>query len=193
MQFQEVKKFILKKLKNELPQHLTYHSVRHIKDVYDSCKLLAASEGVSGIALKLLLTAALFHDSGFLYQPKNHEKTSCEIARKYLPEFGYSKEQIESICSMIMATRLPQSPKNKLEEILADADLDYLGRDDFFEIGNKLYDELCLYGILNTEEEWNKLQLGFLESHHYFTESAIKLRQQKKNQHLQLIRSKLKV
>ena len=86
MQFAEVKKFILNKLKTELPQHLSYHSVEHVKDVYNSCKELAKHEGVKGEDLKLLLTAALFHDSGFLKGPKEHEKASCTIAKKHLPQ-----------------------------------------------------------------------------------------------------------
>ena len=66
MQFNEARKFILKKLKKELPRHLSYHSVEHITDVYKSAKAIAKHEKVKGEDLKLLLTAALFHDSGFL-------------------------------------------------------------------------------------------------------------------------------
>lgn len=191
MQFGEAKKFILSRLKNELPRHLSYHSVEHVKDVFDSCKSIAAKENVKGEDLKLLLTAALFHDSGFLKGPKEHEKTSCQIARKYLPQYEYTNEQIKKICGMIMATKVPQEPKTHLEEIICDADLDYLGRSDFFTIGDKLYAELCVYGILSTEEEWNRLQVRFLEAHHYFTKTAIKLRQKRKDKHLNLVKSKL--
>lgn len=192
MQFDKVKKFILAKLKKELPKNLTYHSLGHIKDVYKAAEQFAEYEKVDGEELTLLLTAVLFHDSGFLIQQKEHEKLGCDIARQYLPEYDYSPEQIERICGMIMATRIPQTPHNKLEKIICDADLDYLGRDDFFKIGNYLFDELCMYGIINTENEWNKLQVKFLESHRYFTPSAKKLRKAKKEEHLALIRSRIK-
>ena len=191
MQFAEVKKFILNKLKTELPQHLSYHSVEHVKDVYNSCKEIAKHEGVKGDDLKLLLTAALFHDSGFLKGPKEHEKASCTIAKKHLPAYGYTAPQIKIICGMIMATKVPQQPQNHLEEIICDADLDYLGRTDFFTIGDKLFAELSVYGILSTEEEWNRLQVRFLEAHHYFTKTAIKLRQKQKNKYLKLVKSKI--
>lgn len=191
MKFGEAKKFILGRLKNELPKHLSYHSVEHVKDVFSSSKLIAEKEGVKGEDLKLLLTAALFHDSGFLRGQKDHEKKSCLIAKKHLPEYEYTPEQIKKICGMIMATKVPQEPKSHLEEILCDADLDYLGRDDFFNIGDKLFAELSMYGILNTEDEWNKLQVRFLESHHFFTKTAIKLRQKKKDKHLKLVKSKI--
>lgn len=191
MKYADVKKFILGKLKKELPNHLSYHSVEHVKDVINSCKLIAKHEGVKGEDLKLLLTAALFHDTGFLINAKDHEQLSCNIARQHLPLYGYSDEQIDKICGMILATKVPQKPQNHLEEIICDADLDYLGRDDFFTIGNKLFSELSMYGILNTEDEWNALQVKFLEAHNYFTKTAIQLRKGKKDEHLRIVKSKL--
>lgn len=191
MKFSEAKKFILQKLKKELPQHLSYHSVEHVRDVVDAANAIGKSEGVKGEDMKLLLTAALFHDSGFLKGPKEHEKVSCEIARKHLPDYDYTREQIDKICGMIMATRIPQTPHTHLEQILADADLDYLGRDDFWKIGNKLFDELSVYGIIHDENEWNKLQIKFLESHNYFTQTAINTRKAKKDQYLAEVKSKI--
>src|SRR5271166_1081253 len=128
MEFEKVKKFILKKLLKELPDNLTYHSTEHIKDVYSSAKKLARLEKIEGEDLTLLLTAVLFHDSGFMQQQKEHERISCEIAMEYLPRYDYTPEQIARICGMIMATKIPQTPNNKLEEIICDSDLDYLGR-----------------------------------------------------------------
>ena len=192
MQFEKTKKFIFSKLKKELAKHLSYHSVNHIKDVYSAAENLAKYEGVKGEDLTLLLTAVLFHDSGFLMQQKGHESISCDIARQYLPGFGYSDVQIERICGMIMATCIPQTPHNLLEEIICDADLDYLGRDDFFTIGNNLYAELQVYGMINSEEEWNQMQVGFLKKHHYFTATAIRLRKAKKDEHLADVKSMLK-
>jgi predicted metal-dependent HD superfamily phosphohydrolase len=192
MEFEKVKKFILAKLKKELPKNLTYHSLGHIKDVYSAAENLAGLENVTGDDLTLLLTAVLFHDSGFLVQQRDHEKISSEFAMQYLPEYGYTPEQIERVSNLIKATQIPQTPKNKLEEIICDADLDYLGRDDFFIIGNQLYDELCMYGLINNENDWNKLQVRFLEAHHYFTKSAKKLRKKKKDEHLALVKSKIK-
>lgn len=192
MQFEKVKKHILAKLKKELPKNLTYHSLGHIKDVYSAAETLAKLEDVTGEDLTLLLTAVLFHDSGFLRQQKDHEAISCEIVRQILPNFDYTPEQIDRICGMIMATKIPQTPHNRLEEIICDADLDYLGRDDFFKIGNYLYDELSMYGLINNENEWNKLQERFLEGHHYFTTSAINLRKGKKDEYLAQIKEKIK-
>ncbi len=189
MQFENAKKFIVDKLKLELPEHLSYHSVGHIKDVYNSAERIAKEEGITGEEMTLLLTAVLFHDSGFLVQQKDHESISCEIAREFLPGFDYSEGEIQQICGMIMATKVPQKPHTHLEEIICDADLDYLGRDDFFTIGNRLFSELRVYGMIQSELEWNQLQVRFLESHHYFTKTAMRLRNDSKNAHLQSIKS----
>lgn len=191
MQFKEAKKFILSKLETALSPQLSYHSAEHTIDVYEAAKELAKNEGVSGDDLTLLLTAAMYHDSGFLIDQKEHETLSCQVARQHLPAYGYSAGQLEKICGMIMATQIPQQPRNQLEEILCDADLDYLGRDDFFSIGDKLYAELRMFGIVNNENDWNILQAGFLEKHHYFTKTAINLRKHKKEEHLLIVRSKI--
>ena len=191
MEYEKIKKIILKELKENLPEHLSYHSVMHVKDVINAVEEIAVAENVGGEDLILLKTAALFHDSGFLHGAKDDEQKSCEIAQKYLLDYGYSQPQIDKIKGMIMATKIPQSPNNKLEEILADADLDYLGRDDFFKIGDKLFDELTMFGIVNSERDWNLLQEKFLESHHFFTKTAINNRNQKKQENLEIIKSKL--
>jgi len=191
MQLKEVKKMILAKQKKELPKHLSYHSIDHIKDVYNSSKQIGKAENISSEDMTLLLTAALFHDSGFIKSSKEHEELSCKIARQYLPQYNYTPIQIDKICGLIMATKLPQTPLNLLEEIICDADLDYLGRDDFFTIGDRLFTELSMYGIINNENDWNKLQISFLEKHHYFTKTAILLRQSKKDEHLHLLKQKI--
>ncbi|WP_028298058.1 HD domain-containing protein [Olivibacter sitiensis] len=191
MEYNTIKKIILKKLKEELPEHLSYHSVAHVKDVVAATEKIAQAENITESQLTLLKTAALFHDSGFLYGSKNHEEKSCEVAQEYLPSYGYTQDDIDRIKGMIMATKIPQSPKNHLEEILADADLDYLGRDDFFTIGNRLYNELAIFGIVTSDRAWNLLQEKFLESHHYFTQTAIANRSEKKQKNLELIKSKL--
>ena len=191
MQYEKAKTFILDKLQHELPQHLSYHSVGHVKDVCQATEEIAGKEGISGEDLLLLLSAALFHDSGFLFGAAEHEKKSCDLVRQYLPDFDYNPEQIEKICGMIMATRIPQTPHSLLEQILADADLDYLGRDDFFIIGDRLYEELAMYGIVNDKNDWNRLQIRFLENHHYFTQTAIQNRKARKEEHLQFIKGQI--
>jgi len=183
--------YILNKLANELPDHLCYHNVEHTKDVYTVATQLANKENISDHEKKLLLTAACFHDTGFLERSVGHETVSCRLASQILPDFGYKPDEIERICSMIMATKIPQQPKNHTEEILSDADLDYLGRDDFQFISNKLFSELSLLGIVSSYEEWNQIQVRFMENHRYFTKTSRALRGAKKDENLKQIQTKL--
>jgi hypothetical protein len=187
MQIEQAREFILDKLNRELPVCFHYHNATHAVDVYTAAKLIAGNEGVSDHETKLLLTAALYHDSGFLIGQKDHEIRSCENARLYLPNFGYSPADIEQICDIIMATKMPQNPHNHLGEIICDADLDYLGRNDFFVLSKRLFSELVITDGLKTELEWNKKQVIFFENHHYFTKTAIKLREPVKQEHLKEI------
>lgn len=189
MDLQKARNYIETQIFRKWPEGLSYHSAEHIRDVSESAERLAIAEGVSGHDLNLLRTAALYHDSGFVQMAKDHEAISCEIAQESLPAFGYSDADIQRICGMIMATRIPQRPGNLLEEILADADLDYLGRDDFWRIGALLFAELRYYGVIKTVDEWNALQVRFLELHHYFTDTAIATRKKKKDEHLAILKS----
>lgn len=176
--------YILGRLRTGLPAHRSYHSYDHTLDVYRTAILIAAAEGVEGEDLELLKTAALFHDAGFLVSDTEHELHGCGIARESLPGFGYTPEQVERICVMIMATKIPQEPVNALSRILCDADLDYLGRPDFFPIGAMLFEEMKHYGTLRTEREWNELQVRFLRKHHYFTHRSKTEREPVKRKHL---------
>lgn len=180
---------IIKAMQNELPDNLRYHSLQHTLDVMRSCENLAAKHNVEGENLNLLLTAAAFHDSGFIYTYKNHEERGCQIVKEKLPKFGYSQKQVDAINGMIMATKIPQSPTNLLEKILCDADLDYLGGDQYDEISGQLLEELGLFGFELSKEEWLNMQINFLESHHYWTEVAVQSLTSRKNEVLERLKS----
>jgi uncharacterized protein len=179
--FEQVKKYVLLRLENELAPGLAYHSLAHTRDdVVPAVERLADMEGVQGESRILLLTAAWFHDLGFIEQMAGHEAISMRIAEDVLPDFDYATGQIATVCNAIMATKLPQSPKSRLEEILADADLDVLGRDDFLPRNQALRDELQYLGRKFTDFEWYTSQESFLRDHSYFTKSAHALRDSQK-------------
>lgn len=188
LDFEKAKTFILDKLEKDLPKKLKYHNLDHILDVYHTAIDYAQLENVTDEETTLLKTASLFHDSGFIIKAIGHEQISCEFAAQYLPEFGYSETQIEKIKGMIMATKIPQNPQNHLEQIMADADLDYLGRDDFEKISERLFEELAI----EDRNEWNKIQISFFEEHHYFTDSAKRLRNETKQVNLAKIKAQIR-
>ena len=184
MNYHAAKAFILDKLDRELSDKLTYHGLHHTLDVLYITEELCYMENINPYECLLLKTAALFHDSGFTVSNRNHEELGCLIAREHLPRYDYSNTEIEQICGMIMATKIPQTPKNYMEEIICDADLDYLGRDDFYDIGATLFEELKAYEVLNSEEAWNRLQVSFLENHTFFTSTNKRRRSRRKINYL---------
>ena len=189
MQLEQATEFITELLQNRLSDLMYYHDYHHTNNVLNAATELAAEENVvDEHELLLLKTAALFHDAGYLYTYENHEEESCRIVREHLPDFGYSVNDIEMICGLIMKTKMPQSPETLLEKILCDADLDYLGSDDFEINGQKLFKEWTAMGKLSNKEEWDKAQIKFLESHSYWTKSAGEKRDQKKLEHLRKLK-----
>jgi uncharacterized protein len=189
MDYEGAKKYILNELKTKLKKSLYYHDLSHTMDVLDSALRLATSEKLPKTEITLLKTACIFHDAGMLNTYINHEEAACEIAARILPEYNYSPYEIETISKMIMATKLPQSASGKLEMIICDADLDYLGREDFFMISHKLKYEWEINQINTLSlKEWYELQVKFLESHTYFSETAIKTRLKGKEKNLAQIK-----
>lgn len=191
IRFGDVEEFVLEKLQLGLPENLYYHNLKHTVDVYTQVELIGRSENVTNEELLLLRTAALLHDSGHLIDYDTHEEMSVKLAREILPEYYYSERQIEIISELIMSTKLPPTPQNLLEQIMCDADLDYLGRSDFIPVSNTLYRELHEHGHVGTLREWNELQLKFIEDHSYFTKTAKELRNVNKNSQLNKLRKRL--
>ena len=188
LQFHDIQELIFDKLELELPKDLYYHNLKHTVDVVTEVELIGWAEGLKDDDLLILKTAALFHDCGHTIEYDNHEYHGTIIAKKILPKFNYTQEQIERICEVIMSTKLPPNPSNILESIICDADLDYLGRIDFIPVSNTLFEELKVRNKISSFNDWNKLQLSFISGHQYFTHTARKLREVNKQKQIERIR-----
>lgn len=174
--FDTIKLRVCTKLKGLAP-NLAYHSIGHTLDVLAQSERIALEEGLTDERkLHVLKVAALYHDTGFLRAYRGHEPESCAIFLADAPQLGLSEEEQQEVLGLIMATRIPQTPTTPAQRIICDADLDYLGRPDFFEISEKLRAEFLAYGIVANDEEWEAVQLRFLQAHTYFTASSRRLR-----------------
>jgi adenylate cyclase len=187
IQFMDIQEIILDKLEKELPKYLYYHNVKHTVDVVTEAELIGWAEGLDDEDILLLKTAGLFHDAGHTISYDEHEYQGTLLAREFLPAYGYTNEEIEKICEIIMATKLPPQPKNILQKIICDADLDYLGRSDMIPVSNTLYKELKEQNKIGSLNDWNKLQLKFISSHQYFTNTAQNLREVNKQKQIERI------
>ncbi len=185
--FKEVERHIVGILTRDLPNNLYYHGLHHTMDVLRAAELIGKQEKLTDEEMLLLKVAVLYHDSGFTSVYRNHEEVGCNMARADLPGFGFSASDIEIICGMIMATKIPQQPHNKLENIIADADLEYLGTDDFEKIGRTLFEEIKIYLGVESERQWNIIQMNFLRGHSYHTNFCKKHREPEKQKNLKSI------
>jgi len=183
----KLKHLVLGKLAKELSPKLTYHGVQHTAYVLKACNQYIRRMKISPHDAYLLRTAAIMHDTGFIRSYEDHEEHSIEYARELLPQWGYSEAELEQIAGMIRATKIPQKPNNVLDDIIGDADLDYLGTDKFYPVGERLYQELFSYNKISSLEDWDRLQVKFLQNHRYHTPFAQKHREPVKQKYLQEI------
>lgn len=191
--FKNLRTHILNQLKSLLPEYLSYHDLPHTIDVEKAVIRYANLEGISKEDLILLRTAALFHDAGFILQYHKNEDIGIGMVRSALPKYGYTNNQIDKIVQIINATKLSVEPSSLLEQIMCDADHDYIGRPEYHIIAKKLREELALNKKVFTEREWIEFQLEFLENQHvYYTETANNIRSISKNKRVKELKKQLK-
>lgn len=175
--FKGIRAFVLNKLQEELDPRLTYHSVDHTLAVEKAVVKYAKLEQLSAHDSFLLQTAAIFHDTGFLVQYEDNEQFAVDFLKEIAPKFGYEKPDIKKISEIIMATVQNRQPKNLLEEIMRDADLDYLGRPDYHVTAHLLFEEMENFATPVELEKQLTIQLDYLKNQHeYHTVSAKNLR-----------------
>ena len=192
IRFEDLEQKMYAFFEENLPKTLYYHNIKHTIDVVVQVETIGNAEGISDTDMFILKTAALFHDSGFINAYKNHEQESIAIAQRILPKEGYTQDQIEQVCSLIKATILTEEPKNLLESIIRDADLDYLGREDYVPVSRELYRELLEHKLIKKNEyEWCLGQVKFLEEHKYYTAYSRSQRNPGKVRHLQKVQEQI--
>lgn len=162
------------RLASEIPSSMPYHGLAHTeRDVVPVVERLAATLGIAGRPLELLRTAAWFHDIGYIEQYGKNEGIAVRIARGVLPALGYGDDDLDTIETIIDATRLPQRPRGLLAEIMADADLYVLCSAYFLDRNHALRAEFEAQGITYDDVTWWRDQLRFVQNHRYFTTAAL--------------------
>lgn len=167
---------------------LYFHTVKHTLQVYTQAELLGRAYGIPLPDMLILRTAALIHDIGMLEDYFRHSEAGCEMARDILSRYKYDPAQIEKICRLIMSLHDTSPPGELLEQILHDAEYDYVGRVDFIPLCLELYREELAYGKAGLFEEWKQHQMEFLSSHRFYTGIAERLREVKKEKQLASLR-----
>jgi C4-dicarboxylate-specific signal transduction histidine kinase/predicted metal-dependent HD superfamily phosphohydrolase len=191
MNYADAEIFVLGQLRHKLPHSLYYHNISHTLDVVRATEVLCDLERLDTDSSLLIKTAALLHDCGFIEKYDKNESVGARLAGEWLPQFSYNKQQIDVICELIMATQSPRKPDGLFQKIICDADLDYLGRSDFFTVSQALRQEWSEHGRTFLLNDWYELEKDFLENHFYYTDSAYGIRNKKKLENLEEIKQLL--
>ncbi len=183
-----VDKYVRLLFAERLPKDLLYHGPEHTLDpilgVAAIADLLARKEKVSETIRELAIVTAYFHDTGFIERREKNEPIGVKIAERILPRCGYISQEIEVVKAGILVTDVYDTglqPKNPLEMIIRDADVDNLGRDDFFEKNDLFRRELEITDL----KKWYEGSIKFIEAHQFYTESAKKLRSAQKQKNFE--------
>ena len=191
-----VDRYIRELFRDELPGGIKYHDADHtlhpVKGVVAIANRIAISENISEHDRELLIAAAYFHDTGYIREYDKNEPIAARMAGRILKLIGYKPDEVEKVQKMILSTNLELEPRSHIEKILCDADLDHLGREDFFKLDGKLREGRRSRGIdVSDDANWYKGTLKILEKHHYYTESQKKLREKEKQKNIKRLLNKL--
>ena len=203
-QFQQATGYAIDLLRHGLLPALTYHSLHHTLEVATFCKRLAELEGIDEKNIRLLLTAAHFHDTGLtsisvmdvdVYKSTRavHEEKAVQIAQEILPGYGIPAQEINTVSRLIMATKWGRAPSDLLEQIISDADMSSIGREPayFMRSSQALRDEMESFGIWIPDAEWYQNQKELIETHVYHTPSARSLFEANRSLNVAAIQSEL--
>jgi len=169
----EAKDLAGKILTEQIADKFIYHDSYHTERVVQASIEIGKASNLDQHEIDLVQLAAWFHDTGYKNGCDNHELSSAQIAREFLESKSFPEEDIKKIEGCIMATRMPQSPTNLMEEVLCDADLHHLACDDYSEMSSKMHREIEeVNGKKITPELWNEMNYSFFSDHEYFTPYA---------------------
>jgi predicted metal-dependent HD superfamily phosphohydrolase len=173
-------------------EKLIYHNRKHTDGVIAAAVKMGQHYQLNERDFFVVNIAAWFHDIGYFNGGgAGHEEKGAEMAAAFLSGTGVDAGTVAAIRGCILATQLPQHPKNLLEDIVCDADLFHLGTEEFGD-RNKLMRKEAeeMKGEKISKDEWRKNTIKFLEAHQYHTDYARLLLNEQK--HANLIKLKAK-
>ena len=188
----QVEQYVRAYFAGHLDERLTFHNLKHTQDVVRAAMQMGDHYQLPQRDYAVLITAAWFHDIGYFTDPTQHEQIGIDLATNYLKENGVDEDAfIQDVTDCIRATKMPQSPKSLLAEILCDADLFHLGTDDFSDKNSNLRKEKEAFkGEKISKSFWREANIKFIETHKYFTDYARLLLDDVKEKHLDKMKEK---
>ncbi|MDY0904433.1 Pycsar system effector family protein [Pedobacter sp. CFBP9032] len=191
---QEVEKYVGNYFRTHHDPRLVYHNLEHTQEVVNAAQQIANHYQINEQDFFTITVAAYFHDTGYFEDALKHEEKGAELADQFLSEHQVGAEVRDNVKSAILATKIPQNPKNQLDKILCDADLFHLGLPDFREKGKLMHKEVeLIYDKKISKQDWRKRDIQFMESHRYQTDYVVLLLSDQKQANISKLKRKLTV
>jgi predicted metal-dependent HD superfamily phosphohydrolase len=167
----ESENYISALLAEKLPENIIFHDYRHAKLVKEYAETIGQQAGLTREEMNILRICALFHDVGYVNSFENYNEESIAIASAFLATNEVDQQTIGQISEIIRANKLPQNPKDKIAEVLCDADMMYIASENGVEQFDLLYDETAMSKPKNVKRPvFEKRCVQFFTTHTYFTE-----------------------
>lgn len=188
----KAEKFVVDLLTNHLPSDIGYHTIEHAQFVVNAVSEIGTATKLTEHELNIARISGWFHDTGYTKSPTDHEETSAGIAKNFLKDMNVFPEEINLVANAIMATKVPQLPKNKIEEVLCDADMYHLSVNDYFERVEHMRIEFWLTrNIKMNKKEFDENSVTFFGLHDYHTQYGKTVLQEGKEKNLARIKGSL--
>ena len=190
---QEVEQFVKNIFNTRVSPAFVFHDFQHTKDVVRASKEIASTYQLTEEEELCLLVAAWMHDIGYSSGTANqHEEHSQRLATAFLRDKKVDQQLIDDVNGCIMATKMPQSPTNTIEQIICDADLFHLGTDQFDEKNRLLRQEINeLQEEKVGKKQWRQINIEFLQRQRYFTDYGRERLEPVKHRNLQNMLSRM--
>ena len=190
----KAKTYVSSLLTNELSEKCLFHTINHTLDVLKNAEIIGEYCNLDHNGLQILRISALFHDVGYVDAYDDHEVHSARRARTFLESEKVDEDSIQQVEAAILATRMPQNPKDPISEMMCDADLMNLTVDDYFEQVDLMRREWAKVGKAKmNSHEFHMNSLSFFRSHCYYSAYGKKVLQPKKERIEQKIKRKVAI
>ncbi len=170
-------------IKIELEQHviglfrtyqspkLLFHNLHHTENVVSKTKEIAGHYQLNEQEMLILLIAAWFHDTGYLFAPPSeHEEKSVEVMKIFAREQQVPFDIVNEVSGCIMATKLPRNPAGLLQEILCDADTYNFGTKEFKRTNEIVFNEFQnASDVPLSRKKFDEGALVMLKQHKFYT------------------------
>jgi predicted metal-dependent HD superfamily phosphohydrolase len=185
--------YAAERLGNGLSEKFVFHNLEHTENVAKSAETIGRASGLSDEELDSVMIAAWLHDIGYSQGCEGHEQTSSDIALHLLKEWGASERKIADVQRTILATKMPQSPKDMMGMVLCDADLSHLSDVDLDHCSRNLRQEFesVQDKKFNSDKEWYQFNLDFLKNHDFFTDYGKQVLKEGKKKNIKMLKKRL--